>query len=423
MAGIAYPLLMFGLGALILLATWAPIVVQRLPLSLPILCVGLGVAFGRLGILQIDLATLIGSHVAERLCEGVILIALMGAGLKLDRPFGWRRWSSTWRLLVVALPLTVGGVMLLGRTALGLPWAECLLLGAALAPTDPVLASDVQTGPPGEGEEGEVRFALTSEAGLNDGVAFPFVMLALALFGARQVSWPWWLGVDLVGKLAAAVAIGWVGGRLMGWMMFRMPRFKLSETGDGLVAAGVTLMAFATAQLVHAYGFVTVFVTAVVIRGSAPKDEFHNAMAQLADQIERILVMLVLVVFGWTVGRGLLAELTWPGAAVGLGLIFVIRPLAAAVGLVGFGAPWEAKALIAFFGIRGVAALYYLLYAFGHADFPDRAAVWSIVGFTILTSVVLHGVTSTPLMQMAGELRGRHRRGTQAGRAPDRPRP
>ncbi len=170
----------------------------------------------------------------------MILIAIMGAGLKLDRRFSWRGWLSTWRLLLVAMPLTIGGTMMFGRVILGLPWAESLLLGAALSPTDPVLASDVQTGPPGKGEEGEVRFALTSEAGLNDGLAFPFVMLALAFARPDEVSWQWWFGIELVGKLAVAVVIGWIGGRLMGWLTFRMPHFKLAETGDGLVAVGVT---------------------------------------------------------------------------------------------------------------------------------------------------------------------------------------
>ncbi len=127
------------------------------------------------------------SLTSERLSEAVSLIALMGAGLKLDRRFGWRRWSSTWRLLLVAMPLTIDGAMMFGRLVLNLPWAESLLLGAALSSTDPVLASDVQTGSPGKGEE--VRFALTSEAGLNDGLAFPFAMLAPAVARPSEVSW------------------------------------------------------------------------------------------------------------------------------------------------------------------------------------------------------------------------------------------
>ena len=105
----------------------------------------------------------------------------MGAGLKLDRPVSWRGWESSWRLLGIAMPLTIAGIAFLGWTILGLGIGAALLLGAVLAPTDPVLASDIQVGPPQSGKEDEVRFALTSEAGLNDGAAFPFVYLAIAI--------------------------------------------------------------------------------------------------------------------------------------------------------------------------------------------------------------------------------------------------
>ena len=156
----------------------------------------------------------------KRLTEFVVIVALMGAGLKLDRPIGLRRWMLAWRLLGLAMPLTILGIALLGWAALGLDPSAALLLGAVLASTDPVLASDVQVGPPREGVEDEVRFALTAEAGLNDGLSFPFVYLAIAMALAQGYSGDgWlqeWLFVDVVWRLGIGLVVGWATGACLG---------------------------------------------------------------------------------------------------------------------------------------------------------------------------------------------------------------
>src|SRR5215203_5476753 len=149
--------------------------------------------------------------VTEHLTEFGVIVALMGAGLKLDRRVGLRRWSSTWRLLAITMPLSIAAVALLGWWFAGLVPAAAVLVAAALAPTDPVLASDVQVGEPTDDEdsEDEVRFALTSEAGLNDGLAFPFTYLAIAMVTAGSTSTGVWLGrwfaVDVLYKLAVGL--------------------------------------------------------------------------------------------------------------------------------------------------------------------------------------------------------------------------
>jgi sodium/hydrogen antiporter len=189
-----YLLLLVGTDALILLVAWLPMALRELPLSLPMFCVAFG--FAAFGLSSGDTPSpVLYPEVTERLTELVVLVALTGAGLKLDRPFGWRTWSMTWRLLAFAMPLSILGIALVGGWLLGLGVAAALLLGAALAPTDPVLAADVQVGPPRSGEEDEVRFTLTAEAGLNDGLAFPFVNLAVALRSQ------WRAGRALVGPL------------------------------------------------------------------------------------------------------------------------------------------------------------------------------------------------------------------------------
>ncbi len=209
-------------------------------------------------------------YITERMTEFVVIVALMGAGLKLDRPVGWRSWMITWRLIGIAMPLTIAGIALLGWELLGLGLASALLLGAALAPTDPVLASDVQVGPPQSGEEDDVRFALTSEAGLNDGLSFPFVYLAIAISLSHVTGEPWlrqWLLVDVVWKLAAGIGVGWLVGKVMGYLTFRLPkRAQLSRSGDGFVALGITCLGYGLTELANGYGFVGVFVAALTLR-------------------------------------------------------------------------------------------------------------------------------------------------------------
>jgi sodium/hydrogen antiporter len=242
---------------------------------------------------------------------------------------------------------------------------------------------------------------LTSEAGLNDGLAFPFVTLAVMLAQGPLVQWWHWIGLDLIAGMVMGAAIGWIGGWFMGWAMFRLPWLKLADTGDGLVAIGVVLIAYATAQIAGANGFVAVFVTAVSVRASEPEATFQRAMSRFAEQVERVLVMLVLVLFGWALGDGLLGALTWDGVLLAAALIFVLRPVAAWIGFLGMDLEWDAKALMAFFGIRGIGTLFYMQYAFFHADFGNHQLLWSVVAFVVLSSIVLHGMTSAPLMRLA----------------------
>lgn len=220
-------------------------VLRALPLSLPICCVGIGAALSLIPAVA-DLTPHPGSHIGiiEHATEAVVVISLMGAGLKIDRLFGWRSWSVTWRLLGIGMPLTILALTALGSVLLGLGLASALLLASSLAPTDPVLASDVQVGHPDEDHEDEPCFALTSEAGLNDGLAFPFVNLAIALAGTgglAGLSWSHWLTVDVLWKIVVGAVFGAVIGRALGWLMFHLPNLsKLSRTGDGFVALGVT---------------------------------------------------------------------------------------------------------------------------------------------------------------------------------------
>jgi NhaP-type Na+/H+ or K+/H+ antiporter len=399
----AYVVVLAGFGVVVLLTAWLPMVLKELPLSLPIFCVGLGA-------LIFAIPDIPGTmpHPAEqialveRLSELVVIISLMGAGLKIDRPFGRKRWRLTWRLLGISMPLTILGLAWLAHSLLGLGLAAAILLAGALAPTDPVLASDVQVGPPHGGQEDEVRFTLTSEAGLNDGLAFPFVLLALTLVDQVSLtSVAEWFAYAVLWKIGAGIAMGYAVGRVLGWLTFNLPnRAKLSRTGSGFVALGITCLAYGVTEMVRGYGFLAVFVAALALRATKREDQYHEKLHDFAEELERLLMMVLLVLLGGAVTGGeLFRALSWEAVAFGLLALFVIRPLAGWIGLIGTHPPPGEKLAISFFGIRGLGSVYYLAYGLHRAEFGNADLLWSTAGFIILVSIVLHGITVTPVMR------------------------
>ena len=415
-----YMVFLFGVGILVLLVAWLPLALRTIHLSLAIICVGLGVAVFSLDWFAFDPDPRTYGAIVERLTEAVLIIALMGAGLKLDRPIGLRAWATTWRLLGLVMPLTILAVMMVAIYILNFPVAVALLFAAALAPTDPVLASAVQVGPPRSGEDGEVRFGLTSEAGLNDGLAFPFVHLALVFAAATTIS-PGalpdtsalgeWLLIDVLWRVAAGIAIGWLIGRALGWLTFDMPRWQLSGTGDGLVAIGATLATYAIAETFYAYGFLAVFVSALVLRNSERNHQYHEALHDFAEQIERLLMMLILVLFGGAIATGIFSDLTWGDVAVALAIIFVVRPLIGWVSLMGMNHSSRERALSAFLGIRGIGSFYYVAYGINHGDLGASERLWGLTGLVVLSSILIHGVTAPRLMRWSDRIADRRSRG------------
>ncbi|MBO4210172.1 cation:proton antiporter [Micromonospora echinofusca] len=416
-----------GVGAL--LAGILPRVLEHRPLSMPIAFLALGMAVWLLPVGLPDPDPLRYPDIATHLTEIGVIVALMGAGLKIDRPLGRRRWSSTWRLLAIAMPLSIAAVALLGWAWAGLVPAAALLLAAALAPTDPVLAADVQVGEPTDVEdsEDEVRFALTSEAGLNDGLAFPFVYAAIAIATTSLAPGDWfgrWLSVDVLYKVGMGVAGGLLIGWLLGKLFFRAPsELRLARHAEGFLALAATFLAYGLVEVVGGYGFLAVFCAARAIRAAERSHEFHNVLHDFAEQIERLLTVLLLLLFGGAVVGGLLAPLTWQAALVGLALVFVFRPVFGWLSLRGApGRPAE-HWVISFFGIRGVGSFYYLAYATAKADFPQADLVWATVGLVVIVSVVLHGIAATPVMQLLdrkGQRTGEQPAGGDGGRSAGR---
>lgn len=423
------------LGAGALLAAVLPRVVAGRPLSLPLvfLAAGVGVYLLPLPLPEVD--PVADRLVTEHVTEVGVIIALMGAGLALNRPVGLRRWGTTWRLLGITMPLTVVATALTAWWLLDWPPAAALLLAAVLAPTDPVLASEVRVGEPTEDphDEDEVRFSLTSEAGLNDGLAFPLTYAALALLAAAGSGWSadWiggWVAHDVLLKCVVGVVSGLVIGRLLGWLFFwtRRPVLRLSEHREGFVAVGATFLSYGVTELVGGYGFLAVFVTACALRAAERAHGFHNVLHDFVEQIERLFTAAVLFLLGAFVARGGLDALTWQGAVTSVLLLVVIRPWAGWFGLLGGRPGRRERWVIAAYGIRGIGSLYYLAYALGHHDFPVPAReLWAVVTFTVLVSVVVHGVTAGPVVGRLDRLRDRGAQSARDGgpEAADRARP
>ncbi len=426
-------------GVCLLLAVALPTALQRFAVSpaLVLLLVGVVVGYTPLAEgLVVDPTDPTTRAIIEHVTELTVLTALMGVGLSIDRPLNllapstWSRWSPTWRLLGVAMPLTVGAVALLGWAALGLAPGVALLLGAVLAPTDPVLASDVQVGGPGSAisddseeevpysedpttvtEAGEVRFALTSEAGLNDGLAFPFVHLALIVLAGSSLlgGAATWISWYVLGEIVIGVAVGVVLGRALGHVAFRArpEPVRLAAQGEPLLALAALLTAYGLAEVAHGYGFLAVFACAMALRSAEHRHEYHRSMHDVVRRLERLLTLFVLLILGIALASGLLTHLDWRSVLVAVLLVFAIRPLAAWLSLavnaredpLAGGLNRRGRVAVAFFGVRGVGSLFYLAWATGEEEIPGSDWLWATVAFTIAVSVVVHGVTATPVMK------------------------
>jgi sodium/hydrogen antiporter len=402
-------------GVLALFAAVLPRVLGDRPLSMPLVLLVVGVVLGLLPLPEPYVLDPRDRLAAVRdFTELGLLVALAGAGLKADRVVGWRSWSSTWRLLAVTLPLSVAATALVGWWALGLAPAAALLLGAALAPTDPVLAGDVQVPAPhaghDQGRDNEIRFTLTTEAGLNDALAMPFVAAALALVLPGHSVLGWGL-TDVVVPLALGLAVGWACGKLLAWLMFgvRHDRVRLGEYSDGMVMLAIAFLPFAVSELVGGLGFLAVFVAALVVRTAERSHEYHSVLHEFGDQLEGLFVAVALLGLGIALPDGLLDGLRWGELAVAAGAVLVIRPVLGWLALIGSPTTRPAMAAVAFFGVRGIGTLFYLAFAFTQARFPGQDALWRVAAVTVALSVVVHGISAGPVMNRL-ERRGAHER-------------
>ncbi len=414
-------------GALLTLMAIASTVLKRVPLTAAQLYLAVGVAVGPLGIGLLVVEPLAAAAVLERVTEVAVILSLFAAGLKLRTPLTDGRWKLPLRLAAVSMTLTVAGVAALGVWGLGLSVGAAVLLGAILAPTDPVLASEVQIEETGDTDR--VRFGLTGEAGLNDGAAFPFVMLGLGLMGLHDLGdfWLTWLGVDVLWSVAGGLAIGAALGAGVGYVVLYLRRVHKEAAGtDEYLALGLVALSYGLALLAHTYAFLAVFAAGLAMRaverratGDTTEEEIEAltqeagqeaaAMDETAapaimawtvlsftEQIDRLSAVAVVVLTGALVH---LAALDWRTAGFAAALFLVVRPAAVALGLVGSATSGVQRALMGWFGVRGIGSMYYLFYAVVHGlGGPEASRLLGIVLSVVAASALVHGLSVTPLM-------------------------
>jgi NhaP-type Na+/H+ or K+/H+ antiporter len=426
------------LGALLVVIALVASRVQRLPLTTTMLYVGVGILLGPLVFDVGSIDPLENAGLLERLAELAVIVSLFTAGLKLRGPFRSAHWKVPARLAFLSMSLTVAMVTLVGVFGLGLPLGAAVLLGAVLAPTDPVLASDVQL--ESASDRDKLRFSLTGEAGLNDGTAFPFVMLGLGLLGLHEMGpggWRWF-AVDVLWAIPGGLAIGALCGVAVARLVLYLRRTHREGIGrDEFLALGLIGLSYGTALMAHTYGFLAVFAAGLAFRlgertpgdatrASAEKKSAletenlatdpetapaHMAAAVLNfnEQFERILEVGLVLVLGMMLAPEFLHFSDLWFVAV---LLLVIRPIAVYLGLLAANVPRNQLALMSWFGIRGIGSIYYLMYALGFGVAPSIARqLISVTLWVIVVSVILHGISVTPLMNWYGARR-KQTRGT-----------
>jgi NhaP-type Na+/H+ or K+/H+ antiporter len=417
-------------GAVFVLMALGSSYLRRLPLSTSLLYLLVGIGIGPAGLGLLNLDPLADARLLEHLTEVAVIISLFTSGLKLRAALRDPIWHIPLRLAFVSMAITVALIATVGVVGLGLPLGAAILLGGILAPTDPVLASDVQVERPTD--QDRLRFGLTGEAGLNDGSAFPVIMLGLGLMGLHELgAFGWrWLAVDVLWATAAGLGSGWLLGQAVGRLVIFLRKSRQAAVGlDDFLALGLIALAYGAAHLLHAYGFLAVFTAGLALRhieleaspdedadvddldgaataGEAAATDEKLAPAYMAkavlgfnEQLERIGEVTLVVLLG-----ALLIPLL-PALPLGalwfVPLLFlVIRPVAVALGLLRSGTGPAQRTLMGWFGIRGIGSIYYLMYALTHGFDPGLGRqLAAITLVTIATSILLHGVSVTPLMQ------------------------
>jgi len=358
----------------------------------------------------------------EILTEVAVLISLFSAGVKMPVPVTVKQWTRPVLLAWVAMALTVGLVAAFTYFVFSFPLGLAVLLGAILAPTDPVLATDVQSRHPGDKDH--LRFNLTSEAGMNDGSAFPFVMLGLGLLGLHDLGdsgWKW-VTLDVLWATSAAIAVGILGGMLLahiGWTL-RGREFK-HEILDDLAGLGLIALVYGISLSIDAWGFLTVFFAGVALRQTELKlAERHARQLESAklksneqDNPEQAIISVESLVFGAHLERlsemllvfllgGMLAFQFWNWKTVGLALFLflVARPLSVYITMAGTNTTWKLRSMIGWFGVRGIGSIYYLMYAIQHGlDQAQAEQVTQFVLVAVTLSIIVHGTSVKPIME------------------------
>lgn len=402
-----YILNLLVIGLLLLTVTLGSGWISRLPLSFALIYLVVGIILGPYGFELIQLKP--DAEFLERIAEFVVIVSVFSCGLKMNRPLKLWAWNITARLIGFLMPISIVAIAAVGHWLLGMGWGGAILLGAILAPTDPVLASEVQL--EDIDDDDELRFGLTSEGGLNDALAFPFVYFGLYLL--KDPNWENWFGkwvaVQLIWEITAGIVMGIVVARTVVWIDRQLQKRRpVDDLMEDFVALATILLAYSLTELVNGYGFIAVFVAGMVVARAYKNPEKRLSQLEFTERIEKLMEVGTILLLGSILRAKPMLAFAGDSLIVAGLLLFLIRPVGAWISTIGANPPTEThrrlhpktRWLFGWFGIRGVGSIYYLSYAFGEGlkDQLGEQVAW-ITYTTIVISVILHGITSTPLMK------------------------
>jgi sodium/hydrogen antiporter len=394
-----YILSLLVIGILLLGVTLGSGWIERLPLSYALIYLVAGVLLGSYGIGLIKIRP--DAEFLQRLSEFVVIVSVFGCGLKINRPLKFWAWQSTIRLIGLLMPISIFALAAIGHYALGMGWGAAVLLGAILAPTDPVLASEVQLAHVEDRDE--LRFSLTSEGGLNDALAFPFVYFGI--YAVKDSNWDnWlksWVEIDLLWAIASGIVMGIVVAKAIIWIDHHLQkRRSANDLMEDFVAISIILITYSLTELVNGYGFLAVFVAGLIVQRSYfGQHEKRIGQMEFTEQIEKLLEITAIVILGTVLLFEPMFKYVGQSLLVAALLFLVIRPLGVWLSTLGGGLPKNTRNLMGWFGIKGLGSIYYLAYALGQGVTGETAEQIAWITYTVVVlSIIIHGISAYPLM-------------------------
>jgi NhaP-type Na+/H+ or K+/H+ antiporter len=406
-----YLINLFVIGFLLLLVTLGSGWIDKLPISFALIYLVVGITLGPYGFKIVQLRP--DANFLEKLTEFVVIVSLYSCGLKMNRQLNFWAWRSTVRLIGFLMPISIFAIAAISHWGLKMEWGPAILLGAILAPTDPVLASEVQLAD--TEDKDELRFGLTSEGGLNDALAFPFVYFGIHWLEKGNNWQDWfkeWVAVDLLWAVVAGVGMGIIVAKAVVFLEQKLEKYTLiDELMVDFIAISAILLTYSLTEFVYGYGFLAVFVAGITAQKQYEGEEKRHSQLEFTEQIEKLMEVATILILGSMLRVQAIWQHLSEALLVGGLLLFVIRPVGAWISTIGGNYKPITRALFGWFGVRGVGSMYYLCYAFGHGlkDSLGEQIAW-ITYITIVLSVILHGISTTPLMNRYERLISRRQR-------------
>ena len=393
-------------GTILLLTLASGWIKERLWVSEAAVCLLVGVAVGPSGIGMVDLGLAEGARPApwfEQVARITLAMSVMSAALSLPTGFVRRNWK---RLALVLLPGMLAMAAVSGAVAwigLGLSLPLALLIGAIVAPTDPVLARSVVAGRLAEQRvDDDTRHMIIAESGANDGLALPLVLVPLFLIGAggalatHPALWTVW-------EIAAALGLGWAIGKGASHIFaVAIERGFAEEKGLTAITLALVLFTLAAVALAQADGLLAVFVAGLVFNACLA-EEHEGRHEHFQDVIDRFLTLPIFILLGAMLPVTAWYDMGWALPAT-VAALLLLRRLPAWLTLQSVAPTYRDRAAAKFagwFGPVGVAALFYAVFAIEHGA-PEP--VWAVVSMVVAASTLMHGISATPLTRRMGGL-------------------